>query len=109
VKKLGNVNSTHENIVQILGHGPLREPARYPFYIGMELCDIDLTSYIYHHNDCEPHDRMFHHSLPPRDQPSSVWKIMKQISSGVAFMHKHKQVHRDLKPANSILFIYLVA
>ena len=107
MEKLRSGNFAHQNLVQILCHGELRDPD-HPFYIDMELCDIDLKEYIYHHKDCRPLGygrivRSDQHSLPPRDQPYYVWQIMKQISCGIAFMHQHKQVHRDLKPANSTL------
>ena len=106
MEKLRSGNFAHQNLVQILCHGELRDPD-HPFYIDMELCDIDLKEYIYRHKECRPLGygivRSDQHSLPLRDQPSYVWQIMKQISCGIAFMHQHKQVHRDLKPANSTL------
>lgn len=38
------------------------------------------------------------------DWPSimKIWRIMEDITSGIAFIHFHKEVHRDLKPRNGI-------
>jgi serine/threonine protein kinase len=40
--------------------------------------------------------------VDPNLAAAQIWNIMKQIASGVLFIHEHGEVHRDLKPANSI-------
>ena len=32
-----------------------------------------------------------------------IWNIMRQITSGVTFIHRNEEIHRDLKPKNSII------
>jgi len=32
------------------------------------------------------------------ERMSQAWKILEDITSGLAFIHFHKEIHRDLKP-----------
>jgi serine/threonine protein kinase len=90
--------------VHVYDQGSLPE-ARNQFFIDMELCSFNLRTYIYEPAKCvldttlPPGYRV--QSVPSRTIPATVWDIMKQISSGVAFMHNHNHVHRDIKPENS--------
>ncbi len=96
--------NTHENLVQVYRQGTLESPV-YPYYLDMELCTFNLHDYIYNPNRCvdqatlPPQVRAT--SIPNRDEPDTVWAIMEQVSSGIAFMHLNHHVHRDVKPANS--------
>ena len=72
------------------------------FFIDMELCDLSLQGYLYK-NSLESSGL----GLPPllKDLPSSsvpvhIWNIMRQIASGLKFVHDHCEAHRDLKPSN---------
>jgi serine/threonine protein kinase len=74
----------------------------------MELCDLSLQGYIH------PTSTLDHigTGLPPRleDLPDSalpdhIWNIMKQIASGLKFIHEKGEAHRDLKPSNGNLNI----
>lgn len=68
----------------------------------MELCQWNLNAYIYPSvipglSVTRPD---FVNALIRSIRNNEIWNIMKQIASGVDFIHQHKQVHRDLKPAN---------
>ena len=107
VKELCEGNK-HENLVQVYKQDAL-ESSVYPFYLDMELCAFNLNDYIYNPNKCveqttlPPEFRAT--SIPNREEPYTVWAIMEQISSGIAFMHANHHVHRDVKPANSIALL----
>ena len=90
------------NIVQVLHHGKLALSSYY--VIDMELCDWNLNAYIYPStlpilSVARPD---FVSALIRSIRNNEIWNIMKQIASGVDFIHRHRQVHRDLKPANGI-------
>lgn len=64
---------------------------------------MDLNYYIYL---VQPDRNLqFQNSLPMRTDISEIWKIMRDISSGLAFIHKHGEIHRDIKPRNSTSFL----
>ena len=76
------------HVLEVYNYGPL---IGTPFYfIDMELCDMNLEEYIYQDNSS---------TMPATD----IWRIMKDITDGVAFVHGNNEVHRDLKPTNSDL------
>ena len=75
----------HGNIVVVLRHGWLKSSPYY--FIDMELCDKSLEQYI----------------QTSKVEIDGIWRIMGDITNGVAFIHSHKEVHRDLKPRNSTL------
>jgi serine/threonine protein kinase len=91
----------HRNIVEILRHGDL-EYGRSTYYIDMELCDINLRTFIDVNWTLEHQDKMpyFAIDLPPRLKIAQLWSIMEDIASGLAFLHQLGEVHRDIKPEN---------
>jgi serine/threonine protein kinase len=88
IKKL--CNGSHENLVEVFDVGELALHA----FIDMELCDGDLDDY----NKSFWEHLAYHQSSKMQTQP--IWNIMKQIASGLAFIHRKKEIHRDLKPKN---------
>ena len=71
-------------------------------FIDMELCDLSFQGYI--HPTSAVH---MGPGLPPplKDLPDTaiadhIWDIMRQIASGLKFMHENGEAHRDLKPSN---------
>lgn len=85
------------NIVEVMRHGWLPDNISY-YYIDMEYCPKTLQEWI---NDIE---------LPfinltctfSWSQLKNVLNIMKDIASGLAFIHRQNVVHRDLKPSNGM-------
>jgi serine/threonine protein kinase len=75
----------------------------------MELCVYNLKEYsvekMWRFNELLDDDP----DLPVERAPrmKNVWKIMKQISEGVNFIHSQGYIHRDLKPVNGWLFFLL--
>jgi len=98
VDKFGR--NTNEHVVAVLRHGKL--PNSPCYFIDMELCEMDLNQYIYQTQ--ADRDLYFKNSLPVRTDVNDIWKIMRDISDGLAFIHKHMEVHRDIKPTNSMSF-----
>ena len=87
----------HPNIIEVLRLGELHESPYY--YIDMELCDLTLADYIYEDSpDVTPR---FIRNVSSSLKEMQIWNVMKQIVSGVEFIHRHNEVHRDLKPSNS--------
>jgi serine/threonine protein kinase len=73
-------------------------PALYR--IDMELCDLTLESYLQTHYpavEAAPSQRPV---AGIGMEPLHAWRTMKQITNGVAFIHRRRFVHRDIKPAN---------
>lgn len=95
----------HKNLVNILQHGELSNNPKYPYYIDMELCDMNLKDYIHSSVDIfvGQYSSGSPHILPNRSKgPLYIWNIMEQVSCGIVFIHDEGCVHRDVKPANSI-------
>lgn len=98
----------HANIIRILGNGWYTSLPNH-FYLDMELCNSNLHDYIYGDRvryeeltSCEKYRSPVYVS---KESPALVkWRnilaIMNHISTGLEFIHDHKQVHRDLKPRN---------
>jgi len=99
----------HDNIVSILAFGDMHgTTSRY--YIDMELCDMDLDSYI-HHRKSESlfealHDLPIFVSLgdPPQTQWINVAIIMTHISAGLSFLHANDLIHRSTRPADGTIY-----
>jgi hypothetical protein len=69
----------------------------------MELCDLNLDTYIHRltpPGEWESIPYFIKNSRPPI-KAQQIWNVMRDISSGVKYIHSHDEVHRDLKPANS--------
>jgi len=95
VEKFGRNRNDH--LVAVLRHGKLPESPYY--FIDMELCNMDLSQYIYEVRS--DRDLRFENSLPVRVDVDDIWRIMRDITDGVAFIHSHMEIHRDIKPKNS--------
>jgi serine/threonine protein kinase len=88
---------THVNIVQVLKHGLMSNPALY--FIDMELCHLTLHDFIHQKaslGDSSP-------DCFTRGSVTQIWDVMSQIASGVQYVHREGQVHRDIKPKNGNL------
>jgi serine/threonine protein kinase len=86
----------HRNIVQILALGQLRPDSTW-FYIDMELCSVDLGTYI---KTTEPVM-----NLPRWEaRPLQMCHILDEIVNGLVFIHENKEVHRDISPQNGTVF-----
>ena len=99
IKKLCG-HDAHPNIVEVLRLGVLVGSPYY--FIDMELCDMNLENYIYNNSPKRESLPRFVKTAPSSVKASQIWNIMRQVASGVAFIHSHEEVHRDLKPRNSI-------
>jgi serine/threonine protein kinase len=81
-------------------YGKLGPDSQY-YFIDMELCDKSLDQYI---SDF--------HSTPDtnalKESTASIWKIMRDITDGVSFIHSQLEIHRDLKPQNGIALSYII-
>lgn len=98
VRKL--CDGRNPNVIHVFGMGDFTYSSYY--FIDMELCDLSLQGYLY--PDPTEYTAI---GLPPllRDLPSAsvpdhIWNIMRQIASGLKFIHAHSEAHRDLKPSN---------
>jgi serine/threonine protein kinase len=85
-----------KNIVAVLQFGFLENSPNY-YFLDMELCDINLGSYILGELPTEIHASF---NVDASNRMVQVWKIMLDICNGVKFIHDHQEVHRDLKPNN---------
>lgn len=100
----------HQNIIKILRHGSL-PGSGYPF-IDLELCDLDLKSYIHNVDPRPPVDELGGQSSPElvfakkncgaRGRIRNTFTILSHICKGLTFLHERKYVHRDMKPHNGI-------
>jgi serine/threonine protein kinase len=89
----------HKNIVNVLDQDWLGMSQHY--YIDMELCDINLETYIQTRSSIE---LPFHEPAFVSEDSGlhtwNLWTIGSHISQGLAFIHKRNFSHRDLKPVN---------
>jgi serine/threonine protein kinase len=64
----------------------------------MELCDVNLHTYIY-----KAHPEFMEPLVRPETgvvRFNVGWKVLEDIAQGLDFVHKSHEVHRDLKPQN---------
>jgi serine/threonine protein kinase len=89
----------HRNVVEVLKHGELLYRTLY--FIDMELCDMNLETYIYVESVSTIEEKsVYFRQLPSPLKVEQVWGIVTDITSGLVYIHGHGEVHRDLKPAN---------
>ena len=65
----------------------------------MELCDLDLETYIRKAWPADLVGKSRYFASKEYDM-SVVWNIMADITCGLNFIHSLGEVHRDLKPSN---------
>jgi serine/threonine protein kinase len=72
------------------------------YFIDMELCDLNLETYIYGGSVSTIEENALHFRQLPSSplKVEQIWGIVTDITSGLAYIHDHGEVHRDLKPAN---------
>lgn len=85
------------NIVQVLGRGEL-SPMPY-YFIDMELCNFNLDTYFRYLRNVRNGNNDSKYSLEMENMKPPL-EILKDITSGVFFIHEQEEVHRDLKPQN---------
>jgi serine/threonine protein kinase len=96
---------SHSHIVEVFKLGELRNTDYY--FIDMELCDLNLQEYI----DCSTSPNpsvsipFFVKNAPPPMKAQQIWNVMRQIASGLKYLHTLHLVHRDLKPANGTAYL----
>jgi serine/threonine protein kinase len=100
--------SSHENIVEILGHGSLGQYTA-SYFIDMEYCDITLDDYIYGKETSVHLLRDYSKAVEDKTLSFYIFTIMQQIIRGLMFIHDHDKVHRDLKPKNSMPGVHATA
>jgi serine/threonine protein kinase len=88
----------HPHIVAVLRIGELCN-TQYLF-IDMELCDLNLSEYIYCTKPRDTAPTYFIKDQPAPMKARQIWTVMEHISKGVNYLHHKNMVHRDLKPAN---------
>ena len=82
----------HENVVQIIDHGWLRGLTGL-YFIDMDLLLFNLEAYIHSETIRFP-CRFF------RSKPSQL-QTLRQVVSGLAYIHEKEEIHGNLKPTNS--------
>lgn len=91
LRQLGHYG--HSNVIKLLDicNGPRMEREKQLLlYIVFEHMEMDLAEYI---DKCPP----------PGVPPERICHLMKQLFSGVDFLHTHRIIHRDLKPQNLLV------
>ena len=92
----------HVNIVEVIRQGWLQENSSY--FFDMERCVMTLDAFI-HHNIATHLSFAEFVSFgfePPTQirEVLSLWAIVRDIASGLCFIHSLQEIHRDLKPKN---------
>jgi serine/threonine protein kinase len=91
----------HPNIIGILRHGWLNIDEKY--FLDMELCAMNLGDFISGDFAMELGEQYFD-PMSNGNGPRclTIWNIMRDIISGLEYLHGQREVHRDLKPQNGI-------
>jgi serine/threonine protein kinase len=79
----------HQNIVSLLE--VINDPSCHKIYIVMEYVDHGALAKILDDLRCEPID------------PTRLMSYARQITAGLAYLHKNNIVHRDIKPENILV------
>lgn len=96
--------SSHQHIIEILGHGSLGAHTS-SYFIDMEYCDGSLHEFI-NGKRTSVHGLLDYEKWLENGHLSFfICAILQQILSGLIFIHDHGKVHRDLKPQNSSLIL----
>jgi serine/threonine protein kinase len=89
----------HRNIVAVFNLGNF--PNTMFYFIDMELCDLNLDTYIYQRWTQKLIERIPNFATATTtERATQVSRILLDIANGLAFIHGHREVHRDLKPQN---------
>lgn len=99
-KKLGmvSVNGTvskkikNDNIIPIIDYAISVVNGKLKLYYVMEAGIWDLE---------KQNKRVFENNMKYNDM--AIYSIIKQVASGLKFLHSHKVIHGDMKPANVIV------
>ncbi|EXC24942.1 Serine/threonine-protein kinase ppk4 [Morus notabilis] len=87
----------HQNIVKYYG---MAENEDF-YYLALERCDCDLSKLIQPSNEILGDRRLW---VEKENRPSALLlKLMRDIVSGLVFLHELGMVHRDLKPQNVLI------
>ena len=91
----------HPNLISVLGHGELDCDH---YFFDMEVCIMNLEHFI--QGEIKSTLGLEQYLDPcfeitnPNHACLSFWVIVKQITSGLEFLHSLHELHRDLKPRN---------
>jgi serine/threonine protein kinase len=91
-------NTMNKHLVIVHSQGRLPDSPYY--FIDMELCEKGLDQYI-----TDYHSQHISTGTPSQNSQgamSEIWRIMRDVTDGLTFIHSHSEIHRDLKPQNSI-------
>lgn len=94
----------HPNIIKVLQHGWLNGKGQYYFF-DMELCEMNLEDYMQEHIASKLGPKYLDPIVNDELSCLSLWGIVRQITSGLEFIHKHRELHRDMKPQNGIFVL----
>ena len=93
---------THKNVIAVFRVGQILTTLFH--FIDMERCAFNLEKHILslHRKASKPERGTISHTESSEHEKIlfTVQEVMIDITSGVSFIHSHKQIHRDLKPRN---------
>jgi len=92
----------HDNIVTVLGYGWLDARLKERFYVDLEPCLLNLDDYVKGNIKTVLGIKFF--AQETRLRCLTFWGIMRDIASGLSFMHSCSELHRDIKPRNGAPF-----
>jgi len=106
VAKLCNPGA-HKNVVSVFRHGNLLSLTTL---LTWNCATLNLENYIERKWTpiIEKTVPYFTGDQPSRMRTAQVWDIMKDVASGVAFIHLNKEIHRDLKSRNSTIALFVM-
>ncbi len=89
LRALSTFGKPHPNIVSLFG--AWEEEGH--LYLQLELCPLGSLAFFLEE---------YGQQVGALDEPR-LWKILAELSSGVAYIHAHNILHLDLKPANVLI------